>query len=328
MFSFSEARVPVGSTVPPPPNSPVASGFTGAKYVTFAAGGANGVGGIVQVSYVDGQPTAQQLIFSFPGGAGGEGVAARAVFGPDGNLYGTTEQGGTQDPALCQPSGGCGIVYRLTPADDGTWSETVLYTFQGGVDGSLPVSDLVFDASGNLYGTTVLGGDFSSPDAKNCTGFEFNTVFGCGVVFMLSPSASPPWTETVLYAFSGGADGAQPKTGLTFDKKGKLYGTTFAGGALAAPKCTSQAQEGQTPGCGTVFRLTPGSSAPWKETVLYAFKGGKDGAEPLSDLTIAGTTIAGTTVAGGNTRAVVCTSQLGIGFAAGCGTVFTLTPPY
>jgi uncharacterized repeat protein (TIGR03803 family) len=126
----------------------------------------------------------------------------------------------------------------------------VLYDFSGGGDGSGPRAGLIFDGSGNLYGTTEFGGEHSS-----------------GTVFQVTPSG----TETVLYSFCSLAkctDGYGPVAGLTFDQSGNLYGTTFKGGA------SNQ---------GTVFKLTPNGGS-WKESVLHNFTGGNDGSEPVAGL--------------------------------------------
>jgi uncharacterized repeat protein (TIGR03803 family) len=96
------------------------------------------------------------------------------------------------------------VVFKLSPSG----TETVLYTFTGGIDGGGPFAGLIADSAGNLYGTTVSGG------------------VGNGVVFKLSPSG----TETVLYSFTGGSDGGQPFAGLIADSAGNLYGTTNSGG--------------------------------------------------------------------------------------------------
>lgn len=125
--------------------------------------------------------------------------------------------------------------------------EQVLYSFQGGNDGSSPSSGLIFDSSGNLYGTTEDGGE-----GTNCSG----DYPGCGTVFELSPNGSGGWAETILYSFLGGSDGALPSSGLIFDQAGNLYGTTRAGGPN---------------GGGTVFELGPNGSGGWAETVLYSF---------------------------------------------------------
>lgn len=128
-------------------------------------------------------------------------------------------------------------------------SEQVLYSFTGGNDGGNAATGLVRDRGGNLYGTTVVGG-------KNT----------CGTVFKLTPQATPPWPESVLYNFGCFSDGKNPHGGVTFDSKGDLDGTTVSGGS--GPSCGST-------GCGVVFQLTPAT-----ENVLHAFTGGRDGFGP------------------------------------------------
>ena len=133
----------------------------------------------------------------------------------------------------------------------GSGSENALYSFAGGSDPKLPYAGLIFDKAGNLYGTTEFGGTNNQ-----------------GTVFEITPNTNGSWTESVLYNFTGNADGGQPYARLTFDASGNLYGTTNFGGSA---NCAL--------GCGTVFKLTPGSSG-WTETVLYTFTGGEDGREP------------------------------------------------
>jgi uncharacterized repeat protein (TIGR03803 family) len=133
-------------------------------------------------------------------------------------------------------------------------TEKVLYEFTG-FNGSSPVGNLVFDASGNLYGTTTAGGSESGE--------------GHGVVYELSPAEGGGWTETVLYAFTGGDDGSQPLSGLVFDASGNLYGTTGSGGAFDY---------------GTVFELSPVTGGGWIEQVLYSFSNSSDGATPIGPL--------------------------------------------
>ena len=120
-----------------------------------------------------------------------------------------------------------GVAYKLDPAG----TETVLHTFTGGADGAYPVyAGLVRDDKGNLYGTTLFGGE---------------SRFG-GVVYMLDPAGN----ETVLHNFTGGADGAYPSSSLVFDEAGNLYGTTNSGGDLTSSNgiCAGY-------GCGVVFEL-------------------------------------------------------------------------
>jgi uncharacterized repeat protein (TIGR03803 family) len=121
-----------------------------------------------------------------------------------GNFYGTTSLGGTSN---------AGVVFQL----DAAGMEKALYSFTGGTDGANPMAALVRDADGNLYGTTFAGGLAS---AEQCPS-------GCGVVFKIDPAG----TETVLYSFTGGADGANPTAGLLRDTAGNLYGTATRGGA-------------------------------------------------------------------------------------------------
>jgi uncharacterized repeat protein (TIGR03803 family) len=223
----------------------------------------------------------ENALYNFSGSSGDPRLPyAGLVFDKAGNLYGTTEFGGTSNH---------GTVFELTPASDGGWSESVLYNFTGNTDGGQPYASLIFDASGNLYGTTNFGG------STNCSQ-------GCGTAFKLSPT-SGVWTETVLYAFTGSADGRAPNARLIFDAVGNLYGATSFGGNVNTV-CSS--------GCGTVFELSPASGGTWKESVLYAFTGASDGAQPYDGLIFdAAGNLYGTASAAGN---------------AGSGVIFELTP--
>jgi uncharacterized repeat protein (TIGR03803 family) len=174
----------------------------------------------------------ESTIYSFHGGADGS-LPTGLMLGQDGNLYGTTLWGG-------EGGGFNGTVFKLTPEG----IETVLYAFKGGTDGSQPMSGVVRDAEGNLYGTTYYGG------SAQCG--------SCGVVFKIAPDG----TETVLHTFTGPPnDGAWSIAGLALDSAGNLYGTTTYGGAYS---------------WGTVFKLAPDST----ETVLYSFSHGADGQNP------------------------------------------------
>jgi len=137
--------------------------------------------------------------------------------------------------------------------------ESVIYEFctqSGCTDGMYPESALIADQAGNFYGTTLEGGTGTA-----CGPFGES----CGVVFELSPKSGGGWTESVLYAFTGEADGGSPYNSLLMDSKGNLYGTTRIGGTPT----------GNCPGstCGTVFELSPPKKkgGAWKETVLYSF---------------------------------------------------------
>ena len=215
------------------------------------------------------------MLYSFLGSSAGDGdqPLARLVRDGAGNLYGTTRLGGSKDTGICTFYG-CGTVFEVSPNDDGTWAERVIYTFcpdYGGSkcpDGAQPMAGLVLDAEGNLYGTTSKGGSEPCPTDSA----------GCGLVFELSPPSSPggEWTQTVLYNFCTSypvcPDGADPRGDLIFDPAGNLYGTTIRAGANEL---------------GTVFELTPGPTG-WTETVLYSFcsvrpgSGCLDGAEPVA----------------------------------------------
>ena len=221
----------------------------------------------------------ETVLHAFTAGADGGLPYAGLARDSDGNLYGTTFFGG--DLSACQGFG-CGTVFKVDTAG----KETVLYAFTGGADGGYPQAGVIRDAEGNLYGATRGDGDFSA-----CRG-------GCGVVFKVDTAGN----ETVLYSFTGGADGAGPNEVIR-DSAGNLYGTTVQGGILR--NC------GSGSGCGTVFKLDPNG----KETVLYSFTGAADGRYPSAGLTRdrAGN-LYGVTAGGGNFRSLC---QLD-----GCGVVF------
>ncbi|HEV2424915.1 MAG TPA: choice-of-anchor tandem repeat GloVer-containing protein [Terriglobia bacterium] len=141
----------------------------------------------------------------------------------------------------------------------GAASEHVIFSFNEDY-GEYPDSDLVLDAAGNIYATTVGGGDF-----------------GSGAVVRLSPSAQG-WKETVLYSFHGSTDGSEPYGGVTLDAQGNVYGTTVAGGSFAGASCIDT-------GCGVAFKLTR-LNGVWIETVIHSFAGGADGYGPGAGLAI------------------------------------------
>lgn len=209
----------------------------------------------------------ETMLYAFAGGTTPKLPYAGLVADKAGNLYGTTELGGTHNQ---------GTVFELSPDSGGTWTHRVLYSFAGGTDGAQPHGGLALDSNGNLYGTTNFGGD------ANCTQ-------GCGTVFKLTHN-SDGWAENILYAFTGGSDGREPNARLVLDAHGNLYGTTVLGGHLSST-CDS--------GCGTVFRLSPGST-DWAESVLHAFDGGNDGAAPYAGVTFdAAGNLYGVTYSGG-----------------------------
>jgi hypothetical protein len=245
-------------------------------------------------------------------------------------------QGGDASAAACVNNNGCGIVYKLTPKTVGAavvWSETVLYTFEGGADGNRPATPLTIDGKGNLYGTTLAGGVLAGTNVPPCGTYGAGNAndYGCGIVFELSKGASAPWAEHVLYAFTGGADGAQPKAQVTFSA-GNLYGTAYAGGNLDAttyPNCSAD-MKGGAPGCGVAFELKKPKTAdtfPWTYVNLYTFKGGADGNGPMSPLLpIAAGKLFGATIAGGVLNNTGCNNGDGFTNAPGCGALFELKP--
>jgi len=202
---------------------------TGNLYGTASKGG-SGFGVVFRLQPLPGGAYKEVVLYNFTGGRDGSTPAGRVTLDSAGNVYGTTAFGG--DPACS-----CGLVFMLKPGKTGKWKETVLHAFTDSADGSVPNGDLIFDAAGNLYGTTFGGGG------------HFD-----GTLFRLSPSGHGAWNETVLYAFGDGA--AHPNGPLVFDAASQLYGTSSNGGAFDL---------------GTVFRLSPGTGDTWTETVLYEF---------------------------------------------------------
>jgi uncharacterized repeat protein (TIGR03803 family) len=177
----------------------------------------------------------ESVLYSFTGG-NGESSDGKHPFGDlildsAGNLYGTAASAGSR---------WAGVVFELSPVAGGGWSEKILHTFaKNGVDGTEPLAGLIFDATGNLYGTTGAGGAYDS-----------------GTVFEMRPSSGGSWTERVLHSFGDGEnDGVNPNSGLTLDASGNLYGGT---------------PNGDDNG-GIVFELTPKSNGIWEEKVLCSF---------------------------------------------------------
>jgi uncharacterized repeat protein (TIGR03803 family) len=213
--------------------------LAGNLYGTADYGGAYDNGVVFELSPNPDGSWTENVLYSFTGGEDGGEPHAGLTFDAAGNLYGTTTG---------YVSGG-GNIFQLIPNQDGTWTEKVLYSFTGGNDGIAPYARVIFDQSGNLYGTTNGGG-----------------AYGYGVVFRLKPTAKGKWKETVLHEFNG-TDGAYPYAGVIRDQSGHLYGTTWAGGAY---------------GYGTIFRLKRVKGG-WKETVLRSFNN-KPEAYPWADL--------------------------------------------
>jgi uncharacterized repeat protein (TIGR03803 family) len=364
------------------PFSSLAADTAGNLYGVAISGGsgctAANCGGVFRLSppSAPGGAWTETVLYNF-GSNPNDGVAPRGglVFDKQGNLYGTTTGGGT---------GGYGTVFELSPPSTptGSWTESILHNYKLGTnDGNSPVSGLVFDANGNLYGTTTSGG------AGYCDGYPG----GCGTAFELSPPAKKggAWRRTIIHGFGSGTDGSYPWAPLIVGAGGILYGTTAGGGLF---NCSL---DGMDDGCGVVFQLTPPSTtggrwtesyyllpssqvgifffgalvqgrngalyaptyaggsgqqncqdqlgfpigcggilelvppAPgntkWHVSTIYSFTGLGDGALPFASLTADSSgNLYGTTGAGGglgNCRGAYIT------YAAGCGTVFKLSPP-
>jgi uncharacterized repeat protein (TIGR03803 family) len=236
----------------------------GNLYGTTAAGGKvikhcyEGCGTVFKLTPQSNGGWAKAVLYKFTGGEDGARPSGNLIFDTAGNLYGTASSGG--DVQQCGGYG-CGVVFKLSPKADGTWTESVLHTFSDGQDGANPASGVIFDQNGSLYGTTEGGNNLSQ-----CGGY------GCGSVIKLTPQADGTWSESTVYNFTGGADGGTPAAGLIFDQVGNLYGTTQGGGNFGQ-NCGSS-------GCGVVFEVSPQGNGNWTESVLYSFAGRESGDIP------------------------------------------------
>jgi len=287
----------------------------GNLYGTTTYGGIAGKGrptgwGVVYRLTPSGGTWQETTLYRFTGTPDGFGPLAGVTLDAAGNVYGVTSAGGTYDE---------GTIFELSPGASG-WTETVLHSFTGN-DGGNPEGTPVWDAAGNLLGTTWGGGTHNY-----------------GVVYKLSPRTGG-WKLDVLYKFQGGTDGANPLAGVTLGPGGSLFGATQAGGALngiayeLAPNGSGGWQEtilhtfqgaatgdaslpnglvythgklfgssgsGGTDNAGAIFEISPASGGAWEEKVLYNFTTGRDGATPSSSLITDGMGhLYGTTLWGG-----------------------------
>jgi uncharacterized repeat protein (TIGR03803 family) len=268
----------------------------------------------------------EKVLHNFGAAGDGANPSAGMSFDAQGNLYGTTVNGGA----------GLGVIYQLVPNQDGSWTENVLHEFSG-QEGGYDPNPVIFDRRGSLYGGSPCG----PPDCS---------FYGGGTVFQLMPGSNGSWAFRVIYGFTG--PGENP-SGLGFDNAGHLYGTTVEGGssrdgivfllgqvsvsgwyAIVAHNFLGPPNDGDLPGgalafdssgniygvtgeggshdVGIVYKLTPNHNRfGWTETILYEFTGGSDGKFPNGVVLDAAGNLYGTTEEGG---------------ADGLGTVFELTP--
>jgi uncharacterized repeat protein (TIGR03803 family) len=248
---------------------------SGNLYGTAEIGGPSGFGAVFQLAAPPAGKSAWGLqVIASPRRKLGLFPSGNLVFDATGNLYGVTNQGGAGD----------GTIFKMTPPAAGktAWTYTVILDFRG-TNGSNPAAGLIFDAAGNLYGTTTIGG-----------------AHGDGTVFKLAPPAAGQtrWRQTVLFSFDG-TNGGQPSAALALDTEGNLYGTTIEGGANSY---------------GTVFKLAPPAAGKtkWRQTVLFSFDVTNGQFPEAAVILDAAGNLYGTTRLGG---------------AAGDGTVFELSPP-
>jgi len=278
LYSFgseSDASFPVGSLV---------FDQAGNLYGETRYGGTSNNGTVFKLAPNGNGTWSESVLYGFcslEGCRDGASPYGGLTIDQQGNLYGATTYGGV---------GNNGVVFKLVPNQDQTWTETVLHRFTGGAEGYWPGSAPILDAAGNIYGTTPFGG------TADCVVYGQS---GCGVVYKLTPRQGAKWNETVLHAFRGN-DGSIPRGPVTFDQNGNLYGEVGQGGDLLC--------EGI--GCGLVFELTPNSNGKWDRTVVHFFHD-KPGADPVWGLTFD---------AAGN---LYGTTEGGFGFA---GSVFEITP--
>ncbi len=302
------------------PDSSVILDQQGNLYGTTSEGGVNDAGTVFELVAPGetGGKWKHVVLHRFTGGKDGGTPHGTLVFGPDGALYGAAGFGG---------SSGAGLIYRFAPDAKGKWKEKMLYNFTNGADGGYPYCTPVFDSAGNLYGTTLNGGNA-----------------GNGVVFELTPGSGKSWTETVLHSFDNSDDGAEPRMGVIMDSAGNLYGTTETGGSIGYgavfemnPPAQGQqswtesviysfdfSPNGGTPGYsglamdsggnlygttqtggtgknGVAFELSPQQGGAWTETLLHTFEGSPDGSQPEAGLLLgANGDLYGTTFYGGD----------------------------
>ncbi|HZY97106.1 MAG TPA: choice-of-anchor tandem repeat GloVer-containing protein [Candidatus Cybelea sp.] len=293
---------------------------SGNLYGTTVVGGAATCGTVFKLTPAASPPWPETVLFNFDCFAKGKTPYGGVTFDPHGNLDGSTVSGGSGGSC---GSTGCGLVYQLTPT-----TENVLHSFTGGTDGFGPGGAVVFDTKGNLFGTTpdggasshgvvyeiprngqekvihaFTGGNDGGTGSLGALLYVSGNLYGVtetggkhmwGTVYRLSPGGGGLWNLKTLYTFKGPPDAGGPYGGLIADASGKLYGTTYYGGANSL---------------GTVFAISRGVKGKYREHVLYSFKSGNDGNSSTSTLVFgAPGVLYGTTSMGGG--------------SCNCGTIF------
>jgi uncharacterized repeat protein (TIGR03803 family) len=259
------------------PDTVLISDSSGNLYGTTFSGGHQGT--VFELLAQSGGGYKYQVLYTFQGKDGSE-PAGRLLLDPSGTLYGTTMSGGANE---------CGVVFRLTPGSEGTWTESTIHDFTC-TDGTLSQTGLIFDSEGNLYGGTTQGGQGNGgvvfqlkpsgngqwklkvidtftydngrgPSSELAFDSKGN-LYGGNItrIFELSPNSDGTWTESTPYTFNPPTDGQATYGVLTFDSAGNLFGTNAAG----------------VNNSGAAWELSPNSGG-WAITVLHAFSGGLDG---------------------------------------------------
>jgi uncharacterized repeat protein (TIGR03803 family) len=306
------------------PSSSVIFDSAGNLYGTTYGDGVYGSGTVFELSPNGSGGWNETVLHNFGGAGnldgGNPSLYSHLIFDIAGNLYGTTEAGGSHFNV------NDGTVFKLSPIGS-NWQETILYSFTGGTDGYSPLSALVMDPAGNLYGTTsgACRGGFAgavfelsqsggvwteqtiySEPGASCAGLTMDAagnIYGVtsSTVFKLSPNGSGGWNPSVIHTFAGTpTDGGMPEGTLVLDNAGSLYGTTEAGGAH---------------NYGTVYKLSGSNQGTWTQKILYSFKGGKnDGNGPVGGIVFD---------TAGNIYGTTANDREHIGY----GTVFELVAP-
>jgi hypothetical protein len=240
----------------------------------------------------------ESVIYSFRGGNDGWDAEAPLSVDAAGNMYSTTSLGGPHTEC----SGfGCGEVFKLAPNGSGGFTYSVVHFFDNGAGGGRPFAGALVDGAGNLFVTTIQGGNLS-----------FCNTQGCGTLVQLAPSGTGYRTR-VLHTFTGGADGSFPLAQPSLDSAGNIYAPALAGGHMAGI-CRS------VNGCGVIFKMSPTTSGGYRPGIAYTFTGGSDGYAPASNLVMDSSgKLYG--AAAGNATGVQQNCAGG-----GCGFIYKLTP--